>query len=406
MAAVEEHRPGKYRVRYSLRVPGKLIRRYRYAPSRAQANALERQLTFLEHAVRAGAAPVGDIDEWVNRSWISHGEARAAFRAYRAHSDQAGPSVAVDLPVLRSAYERYALEHSKARDASRKSHRNHMGMADQILAWLAASHPDLALTTADISGWLSALANQGYSDWSRHHYLQKLRILIDLAVEAGMARANPARDVRRGPPKRQAARAILSPADAQRLLAASSAHRARINGGLPTVVRLGLYAGLRPEEMCWLTWGAIDLARRLIYVQETVDLKGLRWRPKDAEMRVIDVKQGMVDHLIEERQRQAGAGLLGHFVLVAGHARMTQYRGQAVGSDAVQRAFVAMARAEGLDRRITLYSLRHTYCTSLLRAGIDIETVRERMGHSDIRTTQGYLHALKPEAHPSDALPY
>jgi site-specific recombinase XerD len=60
---------------------------------------------------------------------------------------------------------------------------------------------------------------------------------------------------------------------------------------------------------------------------------------------------------------------------------------------------------------ITLYALRHTYCTTLLRpppngAGLDIRTVQLRMGHSDIRTTEQYLRDIEPEKHPTDALPY
>lgn len=48
-------------------------------------------------------------------------------------------------------------------------------------------------------------------------------------------------------------------------------------------------------------------------------------------------------------------------------------------------------RSAGL--RGTLHCLRHTFCTSLLRAGGDLETVRVIMGHEDIETTQLYLHA-------------
>jgi site-specific recombinase XerD len=39
-------------------------------------------------------------------------------------------------------------------------------------------------------------------------------------------------------------------------------------------------------------------------------------------------------------------------------------------------------------------------------AGLDTNTVRERMGHADICTTQEYLHAIEPERHVEDGLPY
>lgn len=40
---------------------------------------------------------------------------------------------------------------------------------------------------------------------------------------------------------------------------------------------------------------------------------------------------------------------------------------------------------------VTLHSTRHTYGTQMLRAGADLATVRDLLGHSSIKTTGGYL---------------
>lgn len=403
MATVERYSRGGYRVCYWLRLPGGRLRRYQYTPTRSRANLLRAQLGAVEGAVQVGTALLEDIREWVGRGWLAPEQAAAAFRAYRAAESPREP---VDLDALLAAYEAYALRHSKAGDAGRKTHVSRMLLARQVVAWLAEAHPTLDLDAEAVQVWLGQLAARGYSEWSRHHYLTALRILLDQAVTLGMGESNPARAVRQGTPRRRVSRRILSVAEAQRLLACSLDHTGRLNGGLPLVVRLGLYAGLRPEEMCWLSWAALDLERGYLHVQETVAPHGEVWRPKDSEARVIDIKAELVAALQAERVRQEAAGLLGAFVLLGGHARKTQYRGRPLLPDKPQRAFREMIAEEGMDPRITVYSLRHTYCTALLRAGVDIETVRDRMGHSDIRTTQQYLHALAPEAHPSDALPY
>ena len=42
-------------------------------------------------------------------------------------------------------------------------------------------------------------------------------------------------------------------------------------------------------------------------------------------------------------------------------------------------------------REWTLHKFRRTYCTTLLRSGIDLRTVQAFMGHADLASTMRYL---------------
>ena len=54
----------------------------------------------------------------------------------------------------------------------------------------------------------------------------------------------------------------------------------------------------------------------------------------------------------------------------------------------------AKAAAEaGLMRRITPHTFRHANATSLLQRGVDIRTIQEHLGHTDVATTEIYTHA-------------
>ena len=61
------------------------------------------------------------------------------------------------------------------------------------------------------------------------------------------------------------------------------------------------------------------------------------------------------------------------------------------------RIVAKVGKAAGLEQPLFPHLLRHTYVTELLRAGLDIETVRELAGHRSIETTQRYAKAIAAE---------
>ena len=131
----------------------------------------------------------------------------------------------------------------------------------------------------------------------------------------------------------------------------------------------------------------------MLTVQQAYDEMGQSWRPKDFEARGLDVSRELLEWLQVERHD-------GRCILRG------KYEGRPLNPSSLTHAFRKMGDAEEWDTEITLYSCRHTYCTELLRAGVDLATVQRRMGHESIRTTQTYLHALGAETPVADKLPY
>jgi len=60
----------------------------------------------------------------------------------------------------------------------------------------------------------------------------------------------------------------------------------------------------------------------------------------------------------------------------------------------VQRAVKRAADAAGIPKRVTPHTFRHTFASHLLQANVDIRTIQERLGHSDLKTTMIYTHTV------------
>lgn len=140
------------------------------------------------------------------------------------------------------------------------------------------------------------------------------------------------------------------------------------------VKAVAVNTGLRARELVNLTWPDID--GDILRVTAKPD-----WTPKDYEERAIPLNKTATSALKQHKMKR---GVLGRYVFCRLDGRK-----YGRGLDlAMVRAFKAAELGSG-----GLHSLRHTFATRYLDAGGNVKDLQKLMGHSDLKTTQRYLHA-------------
>ena len=138
---------------------------------------------------------------------------------------------------------------------------------------------------------------------------------------------------------------------------------------------------MRKGELENLEWSDIDFKRRKIKIQwkET-------WQPKTGE-REIPIGEQLFDILKKQREEN-DSGLKSNFVFPHRNGGKIKMK--------LRDKMIEIAKEANIDGLTKLHTLRHTFASHLVMAGVDLPTVKKLMGHSDIQTTMIYAH-LAPE---------
>lgn len=152
---------------------------------------------------------------------------------------------------------------------------------------------------------------------------------------------------------------------------------------LTTIVLLALNTGLRKGEVFNLRWSDVDLAGAQLTVQG------------EGETREEGAKSGQTRYVPLNREALTvlTAWRGGERAIKTGYVFPGRDDGERL--DDVKKAWLPIVKAAKLQN-FRFHDLRHTFASKLVMAGVDLNTVRELLGHADLKMTLRYAH-LAPE---------
>ena len=134
------------------------------------------------------------------------------------------------------------------------------------------------------------------------------------------------------------------------------------------------YAGLRLSETINLKWNDIDFERALIHIKAA----------KGGKDRIVFLHEKIKCMLMAIKTDKDGVLLISE-------------RGNKYNKRTIQMIVKNAAIKAKIKKKISPHTLRHSFATHLLEAGIDIRYIQQLLGHKNLQTTQIYTHVANKD---------
>jgi site-specific recombinase XerD len=143
--------------------------------------------------------------------------------------------------------------------------------------------------------------------------------------------------------------------------------------------------GLRLNEGLHLQVGDVDKDRRMIHIH----------RGKGAKDRFVLLPESILALL--RRYWVTHRNPVWLFPALGRDRRSGGAADRPMAESSAQGAMKRVVRQLGFAKTVSIHTLRHSYASHLLEAGVSVRRVQRLLGHSSLQTTVRYLHIVEPD---------
>jgi integrase len=237
-------------------------------------------------------------------------------------------------------------------------------ISESVRFWkeqLDPASPVSEITADRIDRIKNAYLATGVAPASVDRKLELLRAAFNLAIQRGLCSFSPMTGVKLLRVNNERLRYFTGD-EHPRLIAA-----ARLGPSyLEPLIQLSIHTGTRRRNLTDLTWPQVDLNNRLVRITKTKSNKTVAIPLDDTALSVLQ----------DLRARSDGS---------------QRVFPELQGVTSIKKAWSTCLRRAGITE-LRWHDLRHCFAAALAQSDVDINTIRELLGHSDIRSTLRYAH--------------
>ncbi|SDU16340.1 integron integrase [Halopseudomonas salegens] len=315
--------------------------------------------------------------------------------------------IPIPLPAQPARFMDRFRAHMRAKRLAYRTEKTYCLWVLDFIRFHKRRHPE-TMGAAEVDAWLSYLANQ------RHVAINTQKTALNAVVylyrqflerDLGELQFNKTNKGRRLP-------VVFSHEEAMQVIDA-------MNGVHQLVASLMYGSGLRVMEAVRLRVQDVDFSEQCLFIREA---KGEKWRrtllphallaPLRAQidMALALHKRDLLDGYgavylpgaLDKKYPKAATSSQWQYIFPAPNRAMDPrsqvMRRHHVGEQQVRRAMAAAMSRLDIRKKASCHTFRHSFATNLLKAGTDIRSIQELMGHTDVNTTMIYTHVVGAHA--------
>ncbi|MEL7293624.1 MAG: site-specific integrase [Pseudomonadota bacterium] len=240
-----------------------------------------------------------------------------------------------------------------------------------------ADRPLEEIKAWDIQQWVTEKRKQGRAPATIEYTFNRLKAALNRAVEWEFIESHNLSSVKIAKEDNTRIR-YLSESEESALLSALAAREAQLLAGqesksyadyfMPLII-LAMHTGLRKGEMLSLRWESVSF--------ENLYLTVLSENAKSKKKRTVPLNDTAFTMLSKWRNQNPNA----EYVFVHEGKRVSFF----------QYPWQQLLKTAGIEN-FRFHDLRHHFASKLVMAGVDLNVVRELLGHADLKMTLRYAH--------------